>query len=77
MSKQGLGVFFIGVSACLYISKYLSAAIFGSNLKSWDEDMFQAMLSYIGPNLTFWSTASLIVGLIYLVLGEIESKKKK
>jgi len=77
LSNRGIGVFFIAISTILYITKYLTAAIFGSNLKTLSEDMFKTLLEYIGPNLTFWSTISLVIGIVYLIWGQFQLVKTK
>ena len=55
MSKRGGGVAFIAIAAFLFSTKYISAAIFGSGVLSWSEDLFSAMLSYVGTPLSLYS----------------------
>jgi len=55
----------------------LSAAIFGSGVTSWDSDLFQGMLNYIGTAPRNWSIAALILGLFYLVWAEYEATSSK
>ncbi|ERI91906.1 hypothetical protein HMPREF1982_02949 [Clostridiales bacterium oral taxon 876 str. F0540] len=52
--------------------RYVSAAIFGSNVSSWDSNLFANMLEYTGSSLTIASAVALIVGIIYLILAEKE-----
>lgn len=40
MNKRGTGTILIVVAALLYCTKYLSAAIFASNISSWGSDIF-------------------------------------
>lgn len=69
MNKRGAGVAFCAIAALLYIARYITAAIFGSGVSSWDADLFNAMLKYIGPGLLIMSIISLVVGVIYLILA--------
>ncbi|PET75591.1 hypothetical protein CN514_03885 [Bacillus sp. AFS001701] len=62
---------FIAFAVFLISSKYLSAAIYGSNELSWNTETFQEQLSHIGSTLSNLSIISLLIGIIYLVLAEI------
>ncbi|WP_432352065.1 hypothetical protein [Sporosarcina sp. A2] len=77
MSRRGIGISFIAISAFLLSVKYISAAIFGSGVSSWDEDLFSSMLSYVGKPLSTFSLLSLIIGTAYIVWGEYEELKLK
>lgn len=77
MRKRGAGIAFIAISAFLISMKYISAAIFGSGVASWDENLFNAMLSYVGNTLSNFSILSLLVGILYIVWGEYEELKRK
>lgn len=77
MAKRGAGIAFIAISAFLLSIKYISAAIFGSGVASWDGDLFNAMLSYVGNTLSNFSLLSLLVGILYIVWGEYEELKRK
>ncbi len=70
MSRRATGVAFIAIAAFLFAAHYLAAAILGSQVRSWDEDLYGAMLAYIGPELPLLSAAFLLAGLVYLVLAE-------
>jgi hypothetical protein len=72
MSKRGAGVAFIAIAAFLFSTKYISAAIFGSGVLSWSEDLFNAMLSYVGTPLSLCSIIALIIGITYIAWGEYE-----
>jgi hypothetical protein len=72
MNKRGAGVVFVVTSAFLYASRYFVAAIFGSNVMSWNADLFQALLGYVGDALLAWSTVIALLGLFYLAWGEFE-----
>lgn len=77
MTKRGTGVSFIAISALLISIKYISAAIFGSGVESWDQELFNAMLSYVGSTLSNFSLWSLLIGIVYIVWGEYEELKLK
>lgn len=77
MNKRGAGVVFILISAILLSSKYISAAIFGSAVTSWDKDLYQHMLSYIGTPLNTVSIISLLIGIAYICWAEYEALKTK
>ena len=72
MNKRGTGVIFIAIAAFLFSAKYLSAAIFGSGVVSWSEELFHAMLSYVGTPLSVCSILALIIGVAYIAWGEYE-----
>jgi hypothetical protein len=66
MSKRGAGVVFCLISAILFSARYLSAAIFMSSVSSWNSELFQHALDYVGLPLLLFSIISLIVGILYL-----------
>lgn len=72
MKRRTTGTILLLVAAFLYGIRYLSAAIFGSNVNSWNGNLFDSMLSYIGKGPVILSVLALILGLIYLVWAEIE-----
>ena len=77
MSKRGTGVAFIAIAAFLFSAKYISAAIFGSGVLSWDKELFNAILSYVGSPLSVGSIFALIIGVAYITWGEYEEFKNK
>ncbi|TYS13502.1 hypothetical protein FZC78_21290 [Rossellomorea vietnamensis] len=80
MKRRGVGVSFIAISAFLISTKYMSAAIFGSGVVSWNEQLFNGMLDYVGGLLSTFSLFSLIIGIGYIIWGEYDEfleKKKK
>ncbi|EGA90939.1 hypothetical protein GPDM_02315 [Planococcus donghaensis MPA1U2] len=79
MNKRGTGISFIAIAALLFSTKYIAAAIFGSNITSWDEELFKSMLSYIGRPLSTMSFLALLIGISYIGWAEFEEiilKKK-
>ncbi|WP_213423858.1 hypothetical protein [Bhargavaea massiliensis] len=77
MGKRGAGIAFIAISAFLISTKYISAAIFGSGVSSWSQELFDGMLSYLGYTLNIFSVLSLLVGILYLVWGEYKELKRQ
>jgi len=73
MSRRTTGTVLLAVSALLYASRYLAAAIFGSGISSWSTELFNTMLHNVGPGLLLWSRMAFLAGLVYLVLAEVES----
>lgn len=70
MHKRTVGMTFICIAAFLYGVRYITAAIFGSNVSSWDSSLFKAMLNYIGNGPLIFSVLSLILGILYLIIAE-------
>ena len=77
MSRRTSGTILLLISGILYATRYVSAAIFGSSFTSWSTNIFNSLLQYLGKGLISWSTAALIVGIIYLVWAEIEALRSK
>jgi hypothetical protein len=73
MSRRTTGISFIIISAFLYATRFVAAAIWGSGFSSWNTENFLALLGYVDQGLTTWSVVALVVGLIYLAWGEIEA----
>ncbi|MDR9744452.1 hypothetical protein [Paenibacillus taichungensis] len=77
MSRRTTGTLLLVIAAFLYSVRYLSAAIFGSGVASWNSELFQEMLNYVGTAPQSWSIAALILGLFYLVWAEYEATSSK
>lgn len=80
MSRRLTSVVFIMIAAVLIAVKYLSAAIFGSRVTNWDEQLFDNMLIYVGNTLSNFSLLSLLMGIVYIIWGEYSEwnpKKRK
>ena len=77
MNNKGVGAIFCLISAILASARYIAAAIFMSNVLSWDSALFQAGLSYVGSPLKAAAIAALIVGICFLVFGVIQDFKKQ
>ncbi len=72
MERRTVGVCFCFISALLFSTRYITAAIFGSNVSSWSKELFNAMLEYTGGELFILSIVSLIIGSVYLISSEIK-----
>ncbi len=77
MNNKGVGAIFCLISAMLASARYLAAAIFVSNVVSWDSSLFQAGLSYVGSPLKVAAIIALIAGVCFLGYGVIQDFKKK
>lgn len=77
MSRRTTGTLLLTVSAILYATRYLAAAIFGSSLTNWSTELFNAMFQNVGPGLTNWSAVALVAGLVYLAWAEYEAICKR
>ncbi|MFP4976831.1 hypothetical protein ACE6ED_15610 [Paenibacillus sp. CN-4] len=77
MNRRGTGISLILISALLYIGRYISAAIYGANATNYNESFFLILLDVTGSGLKQWSILSLVIGIIYLVLAEVEPLIKK
>lgn len=80
MSKRGAGVAFCAISAFLFFSKYFfKIAIYtlenGTFMTGFDRDFLALNLTV--NTFSILAVASLIVGIIYLVISEVEEKKKQ
>ena len=77
MNKRGTGAIFCLIAAILYAARYLAAAIFMTGISSWNSNLFENGLEYVGSSLLTLSVVSLIIGIAYLIWAEIEEQKKK
>ncbi|MCE7792177.1 hypothetical protein K8O68_07030 [Salipaludibacillus sp. CUR1] len=77
MTRRGTGVAFIAISAFLISTKYISAAVFGSGVASWNEQLFNNMLEYVGNLLSNFSLLALVIGIGYIIWGEYDALKAK
>jgi hypothetical protein len=71
MYRRITGVTFIAISALLYTARFIAAAIWGSGFSSWNAENFLGLLEYVDQGLTTWSIIALVIGLVYLVWGEV------
>ena len=69
MNNKGVGAVFCLIAAILMSARYITAAVFMSNVTGWDSNLFQSGLLYIGSPLKIASIASLAVGILFLGFG--------
>lgn len=72
MTRRTSGTIFIFISAFLHATRYFCAAIYGSNVVSWNEVIFDSLLASIGTKLVFAGNLCLIIGVLYLIWAELE-----
>ncbi|XBX09324.1 hypothetical protein QMP26_15535 [Enterocloster clostridioformis] len=76
MNKRGTGAIFCLIAGLLLSARYITEAIFMSNVASWDNALFAASLEYQGNGLLICSVISFVLGAIYLIWGEVEDRSK-
>ena len=77
MNRRGAGIQLLAIATTLYVSRFVSAAIYGSSATYWNNELFQSMLKYIGNMPQTLSIIAALAGIIYLVWGEIDELRKK
>jgi len=77
MNNKGIGALFCLISAILTSTRYIAAAIFMSNVTSWDRSLFQAGLSYVGSPLKVAAIIALIAGICFLGYGVFQESQKQ
>ena len=77
MNNKGIGAIFCLISAVLTSTRYMAAAIFMSNVTTWDHSLFQAGLSYVGSPLKVTAIIALIAGICFLGYGVFRDSKKQ
>ena len=76
MNNKGTGAVFCLIAAILAAARYIAAAVFMSNVTSWNAELFQCGLDYVGSTLKIMAVISLIVGIVFLVLGGCQDLRK-
>lgn len=76
MNNKGVGVIFCLISAILVSEKYISAAMFMSNLATQDASLFKNGLEYVGPFLSIEAILAMIIGILFLGYGLYTDSKK-
>ena len=77
MNNKGIGAIFCLIAAILISVYYLTAAIFMSNVTSWNAGLFSAGLEYEGPLLLMAATVALVVGILFLGYGAFQDVKER
>jgi hypothetical protein len=72
MNRRGTGVSLLAIAAILFSTKYISAAIYGSNVEAWKIETFEDQLNNMGNFLDYLSFLSLVLGVGYLIIAEIK-----
>ena len=75
MNRRGTGAIFCLIGALLFAARYITVAIFMSNVSSWDSMLFASGLESQGNGLLILSILSFIAGIVYLVWAEIGERK--
>lgn len=76
MSRRGAGIALIAIASFLYGVRYISAALFGSGINTWNSENFNAMLQYVGSNLNYAAVIALVVGIGYIIWGELSDRRE-
>lgn len=71
MNRRALGFGFIALSTLVYISRFLTAAIYGSTQSSWSAELFQALLGYVDQGLSTAALVGLAVGVLFIGWSEL------
>lgn len=74
--KRVAGAILLLTSAIAFLSKYFVAAIYGSNVASWDAASFQAMLSYIKGPYNIIGIVALLGGIAFFISAAIQEYRK-
>lgn len=69
MNNKGVGVTFCLISEILVSTKYISVAMFMSNLATKDASLFKKGLEYVGPLLSIEAILAMIIGILFLGYG--------
>ena len=77
MNNKGIGAIFCLIAAILISVYYLTAAIFMSNVSSWNAGLFAAGLEYEGTILLTAAIIALLVGILFLGYGVFQDIKEK
>ena len=73
MSRRAAGIVLLVCAAGMDAARYLTAAVFGSNVSSWNAELFQALLQYVGGGLVVWRWVLMIAGIVFLVWAEVQA----
>ncbi|MFS0820546.1 hypothetical protein [Bacillus sp. 1P02SD] len=65
--KAFVGCFFIAVSAFLYATKHITAAIISSNINRPDVNYYEGAYKLVGFGINFWIIISLLVGVAIII----------
>lgn len=74
--KRIAGAILLLVSAISFLSKYFVAAIYGSNVASWDTSSFQTLLSYVKGPYEVIGIIALLGGIVFFVSAAVQEYRK-
>lgn len=77
MSRRSTGSMFLCLAGFLYASRFFVAAIYGSNMQTWNSDLFNSLLQYTDHGLTTASITAFIIGAVYLIWAEVARQQDK
>ena len=77
MNKRGTGTVLLLISAMLYCTKFIAAALLGMNAQVLNHQMFLDRLSYVGDDLNLFSFIALVAGMYYIILGDYNPFQEK
>ncbi|NLG28202.1 MAG: hypothetical protein GX557_09835 [Chloroflexi bacterium] len=70
MDRRIVGSIFVAIAAFLWAARSVAASIYMSAMDSHGFDLYRTGLEYVGGGLTWWAVGALVVGAVYLALGE-------
>lgn len=75
MTRRAAGVGLLFIAAILFATRYFAAAIYGSSMTTWNADLYNGLLQYVGD--LPWQLAGLaaILGIAYLIWAELGERK--
>jgi len=76
MSRRTTGLGLIAIAALLFSTNFITAAIFGSGVSSWNADLFRSMIDYVDQGLSTTSLIALVAGILYLLWAELAELRK-
>lgn len=68
-SFTAVGCFFFAISAFLYASKHITAAIMTSYINTPEVTYFEGAHPIIGFGMVFWIAASFLAGMVFFLVG--------
>ena len=77
MNRRSAGVCLLAIAAFFYTMRHLVAAIFGSNVTTWNRELYLSMLDTVGTDLFMLSAVAAVAGFGYLVWAEIRDHREK
>ncbi|MFO1443191.1 hypothetical protein KDN24_08180 [Bacillus sp. Bva_UNVM-123] len=66
---MAIGCFFIAISAFLYATKHITAAIISANMNNTKANYYEGAYELVGFGMSFWIIAALLTGVSLLFVG--------